>query len=47
MAETFLRRPFFGDPERIDESKIPLEIRTEMKVTREEWENWTARHPKK
>jgi len=32
-----------GDPERIDETRIPLETYVRFKVTKSEWEAWKGR----
>jgi hypothetical protein len=40
MVETASGHKFRGDPEYIDESRIPPEIYKKYKVTREEWEAW-------
>ena len=32
---------FIGDPEYIDESKIPKEIYDKYKISKEEWELWS------
>lgn len=45
MAKAFTGAPYRGDPEYISESKIPREIRDQVKITREEWENWKSRQP--
>ncbi len=34
------RKIFDGDPEHIDESKIPKDIYKMYKITKEEWEAW-------
>jgi len=40
MAENATGRRYLGDPEYIDESKIPDEIYNEFKIDRDEWEVW-------
>lgn len=45
MAKKALGRPYGGDPERIDEAAIPLEVFNEFKVSRQEWEAWCGAHP--
>lgn len=37
---------YHGDPEYIDESKIPPDIYARTKITHEEWEDWVRRHPR-
>lgn len=36
--------PYRGDPEYIDERKIPSDVYQSLKITREEWENWMGRN---
>ena len=40
MYEKTLDKIFIGDPEYIDESKIPKDIFNKYKITKEEWEMW-------
>jgi len=43
MAEKLTGEPYRGDPEYIDESKIPDDIYNEFKIDRDEWEAWGGR----
>ena len=40
MAETVIGHKFIGDPEDIDERKIPSEIYEKYKIAKEEWRLW-------
>lgn len=44
MAKEVLGVPYRGDPEYIDERKIPSDVYRRLKITREEWENWMGRN---
>jgi len=43
MATEFIGQPYNGDPEYIDESRIPNSIYNKYKITKDEWDNWTSR----
>lgn len=47
MAETITGEKFRGDPEYLCEAKLQSHPETyaALKLSREEWENWCARHP--
>lgn len=47
IAEKIAGQPYRGDPEYIDEAKLQShgQVYQDNKVTREEWEAWSARHP--
>jgi len=40
MVETMTGRKYRGDPEYINELKIPKEIYDKFKITKSEWEAW-------
>lgn len=40
MAKETTGKDYLGDPEYIDERKIPKEIYDKYKITKEEWETW-------
>lgn len=42
MAKETTGDEFRGDPEYIDERKIPQEIYNKYKITKEEWEIWLS-----
>ena len=46
MVERHYGHKFQGDPEYIVESQFPPDIYNELKVTREEWQDWESRYPK-
>lgn len=39
------RTVYQGDPEYIDEQKIPLDVYDKYKVTKSEWDAWVERNP--
>jgi hypothetical protein len=43
MFEVVAGRPYRGDPERIDESRIAPAVREQFRPTRDEWAAWRAR----
>jgi len=45
MYEKTFARQHRGDPEYIDERRIPPVIREAFRITHEEWEAWKLRHP--
>jgi hypothetical protein len=42
MAEELTGQSYSGDPEYINEGKIPKEIREKLKITKEEWLAWKS-----
>ena len=46
MAETVLGYKYQGDPEYINESKIPTEIYDKFKIHKDEWELWRKHNQK-
>ena len=46
MARKTTGHEYRGDPERIDERKIPPTIYAKYKITRQEWDEWRARNGK-
>lgn len=45
MVEAVTGQRFRGDPEYIDEGRIPCDTYRRMKVTKAEWEVWVAENP--
>ncbi|VWC78928.1 hypothetical protein BLA39750_01054 [Burkholderia lata] len=47
IAERIIGKKYEGDPEYISEAKLREHgsVYTELKLSREEWESWIARHP--
>jgi hypothetical protein len=45
MAKETLGIEYTGDPEHIDESRIPKEIYDKYKISKEEWEFWKSINP--
>lgn len=44
MVERLTGIKFHGDPEYIDERKIPADVYAECKISRQEWEAWMVRN---
>lgn len=45
MAKEVLGYDYMGDPEYIDENKIPKDIFDRYKITKEEWLKWINENP--
>ncbi len=44
LAQQLTGRTFRGDPEYIDITRIPEDLKAQHLLTREEWEDWKTRH---